>query len=243
MVFEIFHSNKNIDSIQQSVQDQIKKEYAIDSSSVSKPLNKAIVESIKFVETQVKDKVPIGMKQEDYLKLMNKKVVQLVYPIMKENIEKQTKRNQTNQLSQQSSQIFPNQQSTPIRQLNDPKMTQNIFDTSIIQNYEVPDVIDYPQPNGQKENMDNRLKQFESERATMFPKVEQIDFSIKDDKKKNTMEDYNNLVSSYNQFDLSQKQKNSEIESLEHFENQKWQASQNNFSHMTPIHSLQPVNS
>ncbi len=244
MVFEIFHSNKNIESIQQSVQDQIKKEYSIDSSSVSKPLNKAIVESIKFVETQVKDKVPIGMTQEDYLKLMNKKVVQLVYPIMKENIQKQSKKiqpSQTNQIQLNQNQSGQQSQSTPIRQLNDQKLTQNIFDTSIIQNYEVPDVIDYPKPNAQKENMDNRLKQFESDREAMFPKVEQINFSIKDDKKRNTMEDYNNLVSSYNQFDMSQKQRNTEIEKLEHFENQKWEASQNNFS--TPINSLQPVNS
>ena len=235
MVFEIFHSNKNIDSIQQSVQEQIKKEYLVDSLTISKPLNKAINETIKYVETQVKDKVPIGMTQEDYLKLMNKKVVQLVYPIMKENLEKQSKKGNSN-----STTVVP--QSTPIRQLNDSKMAQNVFDTEIIQNYEVPNVMDYPKPNAQKENIDNRLKQFESERAAMIPKVEQIDFSIKDDKKKgNTMEDYNNLISSYNQFDVSQKQRNLEVEKMEQFENQRWESSQQQFS--TPINSLQPVNS
>jgi hypothetical protein len=108
---------------------------------------------------------------------MNKKVYELVLPIIIKKIEYNIIKNKKKE-----------------------KIIEPIFDQLLLKNYENIPIMEYPK-SSLKNNLKNNviLKNIEEERSTLIPKIKPIDFTNKENiTKNNTVELYNNLLSSYN---------------------------------------------
>lgn len=207
MISNTFSSNENkkiiISIIQENITSKFKKYINISSDENNKYI---IDETIKYVLSQVNPTPPKGIAEKDYLNMMNKKVCNTVIPVIEQKIELENSNNVNTNISKN------NNSKTNLINKNDNvgnnkqkvKDHENIFDELLIKNYEVPEIIEYPKPsfesNQIKSNnfIDSKIKTLESERSELTPKVKPIDFSIKNEEKNNTMQMYNNLLTNYN---------------------------------------------
>jgi hypothetical protein len=85
-----FHSSQNVDSIKESIQDAIRKELNIKSNFIEK-YNDGLKETMKYVESKVSKEIPPGLSEDEYIYMMNKKVQNIVLPLIKENLLKDPK--------------------------------------------------------------------------------------------------------------------------------------------------------
>ncbi len=85
-----FHSSQNVDSIKESVQDAIRKELNIKGTFIDK-YNDGLKETMKYVESKVSKEIPPGLSEDEYIYMMNKKVQNIVLPLIKENLLKDPK--------------------------------------------------------------------------------------------------------------------------------------------------------
>lgn len=192
MVLDLFYSNKNKNGLKQILLENNK------NFNQSK-LDNMINDTMKYVSSNVNKTPPNGMSQNDYLILMNKKVYDLISPIIKTNNNnsniKQTLNN-TQPIIKKNVQ-FEN----PIKEKDN--VQKHLFETILLKDYESPNVIDYPKPASFKstnEAMDNRIKSLENERENMMPKLKPINFSDNNNNEKleNTSKLYNDILQTYN---------------------------------------------
>ena len=215
MISNIFSSNQNkkiiISNIQENINTKFKKYINISSDEHNKYI---IDETIKYVLSQVNPSPPKGISENDYLNMMNKKVCNTVIPVIEQKIELENNYNNKNNNSNSKSN---SNKSVIINNKQEVKDHENIFDQLLIKNYEVPEIIEYPKPsfetNQVKSNnfIDTKIKNLENERSELTPKIKPIDFSIKNEEKNNTMQMYNNLLTNYsNPLDNNNYEKNYE---------------------------------
>jgi hypothetical protein len=203
MISNIFSSNENKKGIIVLIQENIKNTYQKNININSdQNYNYMIDETIKYVLSQVSPKVPKGIKQSDYLNLMNNKVVNTIFPVIKQKIKldnliENTSKNISQNISQNNDKNNKNDK-------NKIKDHENIFDELLIKNYEIPEIIEYPKPSfkdNQSRSADSaeyKIKSLENERSSLIPKIKPVDFTIKNEEKNNTMQMYNELLTSYN---------------------------------------------
>ena len=212
-----FNSEQNKTLLQNILIDDLKDNYNIQY------LDQSIQKSMNYVKQNVNKITPSNISDQKYLYLLNKKVYDLVLTSHKKQPKKQPK----NKIQSESKNI-----------------QNNLFDADILRNYNNTDsVIDYPKPSSEnRTNVSSHYDKLQEERSLIYPKVNEINFELdnKEDNKKNTMQNYNKLLSNHNeqidnfgQFEENQKQMNQKIDNVvEEYESS------------TPIHQiLTPINS
>jgi hypothetical protein len=244
MINKLFYSNNNKNAIKYIINENIEKNLNV---KLNNNFDMMINDTMDYVLSQVSKEPPKGMQTEEYIFLMNKKVYELILPVIKTNIEKnKLKKNISNQNI--SNQNISNQIPIENNKLNN-SIQNNIFDPLLLKNFEQPSVMEYPKPSIHKnnnENIDTKIKSLENERSTLTPKIRPIDFTLKDDEpNKNTVQMYNELLTTYNtqvnsmsSFDTNQKKINEKIEKIEENELLNY----NNNQSFTPIDLLQNKN-
>jgi hypothetical protein len=189
MINNLFYSDKNKNAIKYVISEDIK-------IPCKNNYDKIINETMQYVSSQVNPKPPNGMSENDYLFLMNKKVYDIVSPIIKTDIEKSKISNNIKVIDKKE------------------KYIEAVFDPLLMKNFDVPSLMEYPKPatnNKLTEDKSNNIIQnLDNERSTLIPKLKPIDFSIKDDNQKvDTTQLYNELLTTYNK----------QVDSLSNFEN------------------------
>lgn len=259
MTSKLFYSNNNKNAIKYIINENIEKKF---NGKININFDTMINDTMDYVISQVSKEPPKGMKQEEYIFLMNKKVYDLITPVIKTNIEnnkpkniesnkpKNIENNNSNQNSNQSLKINEDVKIINDNNKSNNSIQDNIFDPLLLRNFEIPAVMEYPKPAANKnnfENVDNKIKNLEDERSTLTPKIRPIDFIIKDENinNKNTVQMYNELLTSYNTqvtsmntFENNQKNINEKIQRIEENELLNY----NNNQSFTPIDLLQNKN-
>ena len=220
MIDKIFYSTINKNAIKSIINEKILKN---NNTNINNNFDNIILETMKYVESQVNSVPPKGVKTEEYLFLMNKKVYDIVTPIITKKIEAIPSNNRS---VKPSDLIVKKKEQTLSNSIND-----TIFDPLLMKNYENPPLMDYPKPGGNPKNnegdlINNKIKSMEDERSTLTPKLKPIDFTIKSEKKNNnTVQMYNDLLTNYNtqiddmnKFESSQKTINKTIEKIENYQ-------------------------
>ena len=254
MIGNLFYSNNNKNAIKSVINNDIDNNININNYNI------IINETMDYVLSQVSTTPPKGVKTEEYLFLMNKKVYDIVLPIIKSdnnkiNNKKKVISNKTNnsKLDITSSDISISNQQINDRndRKNDSQLVNNIFDPILMRQFENPTIIDYPKPATDKygiEYTDNKIKNLENERSSLTPKLKPIDFSIKtdNDNKQDTTKLYNELLTNYNSqmdnmnnFEKQQQNINTKIDSITESNILNYNKNQNNYS---PIDILQNKN-
>ena len=202
MISNTFSSNENkkiiLSIIQENITTKFKKYINISSDENNKYI---INETIKYVLSQVNPTPPKGITEKDYLNMMNKKVCNTVIPVIEQKIELENNNTKSNLVSVNKT---DNANTNNINNKQKVKDHENIFDQLLIKNYEIPELIEYPKPSFETNQVktsnfiDTKIKTLENERSELTPKIKPIDFSIKNEEKNNTMQMYNNLLTNYN---------------------------------------------
>lgn len=267
MIYSFFSSNQNINIIQNIVNDDLQKEFR---SNINQDHKNIILKNISFVKSKVSQTTPKGLSDQEYLVLMNQKVYDLSYPEIQHSMlnhqNNKTKnmnnnnslnnkntinnrnivhnnKNTINNTSQDPTQILrpSNNQGAVLAETN--RSTNNQFDREIIKSYEAPSVIDYPKPgNEQRIDVGNQFEKIQTEREAIYPKQKEIKFEDENnqDDGANTVDLYNDLLSTYNQqlmsMDDFEKQQSNQNKKIEHLEMQETLAHENNRT--TPISQL-----
>ena len=213
MISNTFSSNENkkiiLSIIQENITTKFKKYINISSDQNNKYI---IDETIKYVLSQVNPVPPKGIAEKDYLNMMNKKVCNTVIPVIEqkielENINKNINKNININNTSKSNLVSINKSDNVNNNINNKQKVkdhENIFDQLLIKNYEIPEIIEYPKPSFETNQVktsnfiDTKIKTLENERSELNPKIKPIDFSIKNEEKNNTMQMYNNLLTNYN---------------------------------------------
>ena len=207
-----FNSNKNIQLLKNILVDDLKQNYNIQY------LDQSIQKTMGYVKQNVSHQTPSNINDKKYLYLLNKKV----YDLVMSSYKKQPK----NQVQSESK-----------------KIQNNLFDADILKNYKNTDsIIDYPKPSSEnRENVNNHYEKLQEERSLIYPKIKEVNFNLdsKDDNNQNVMENYSQLLNSYNsqvdslsQFEQNQKQMNIQIDNVV-----------DEIESSTPIHQvLTPIN-
>ena len=207
-----FNSNKNIQLLKNILVDDLKQNYNIQY------LDQSIQKTMGYVKQNVSHQTPSNINDKKYLYLLNKKV----YDLIISSYKKQPK----NQVQSESK-----------------KIQNNLFDADILKNYKNTDsIIDYPKPSSEnRENVNNHYEKLQEERSLIYPKIKEVNFNLdsKDDNNQNVMENYSQLLNSYNsqvdslsQFEQNQKQMNIQIDNVV-----------DEIESSTPIHQvLTPIN-
>ncbi len=85
-----FNSNKNHEILKELINNSLSEEYGSKTSLMwNKDYDKAIKETMNYVESNVSKDILKTMSEEEYLFLMNKKVYNIIKPIIEENIKKE----------------------------------------------------------------------------------------------------------------------------------------------------------
>jgi len=221
MTSKLFYSNNNKNAIKYIINENIEKNL---NGKINNNFDTMINDTMDYVISQVSKEPPKGMKQEEYIFLMNKKVYDLITHVIKTNTNIENNKPQNQNIKNNKSQNIKNNNSNQniknnnsnqnikinedIKIINDNNKSNisiqdNIFDPLLLRNFEIPAVMEYPKPSANKnnlENVDNKIKNLEDERSTLTPKIRPIDFIIKDENinNKNTVQMYNELLTSYN---------------------------------------------
>ena len=168
MINNLFYSQKNIDVIKSIINEKV-------NTKNNNNFDLIINETMNYVSSQVSSTPPKGVKEEEYLFLMNKKVYDTVLPLMKKAQMKKV------EFEKKSVEI----ESKKVNVYNENKrndIENNIFDPLLLRNFENPAIIEYPKPSINKitnESIDSKIKYLENERSTLTPKIRPIDFTIK----------------------------------------------------------------
>jgi len=208
MMYEFFYSDKNINIINNIINDEITKEY---NTNINQNHRNIINKNITFVKSKVSKNTPKNMTDKDYLLLMNQKVYELSIDNIKNdivnNIQKNNNKNISKNIIRDTTNIENSSRKINNNNLNNNgnyNTNNNLFDNEIIKSYETPQIIDYPKPgNNEKITLTNQYEKVQNEREAIYPKQEKIDFNIKADEKNNTVDLYNDLLGTYNQQLLS----------------------------------------
>ncbi len=220
MVFNIFFSKNNKNAIKGIIKETFQ-------NKIDNNYDNMLNETMEYVSSQVSEKPPKGMSQNDYLILMNKKVYDMITPLLKTKMEKaQAQMGQRNVRENivRRTENFQQDGGTggAGRDRSNP-----LLDSFLIRENEIPSVMDYPQPSMYKNNstdsMNMKMDSVKNERETLIPKLKPIDFTIKNDEynKVDTKQLYNELLSNYKsqvsdmtQFDEKNKNANNHIDAL-----------------------------
>lgn len=205
MINNLFYSQKNIDVIKSIINEKV-------NTKNNNNFDLIINETMNYVSSQVSSTPPKGVKEEEYLFLMNKKVYDTVLPLMKKAQMKKV------EFEKKSVEI----ESKKVNVYNENKrndIENNIFDPLLLRNFENPAIIEYPKPSINKitnESIDSKIKYLENERSTLTPKIRPIDFTIKsnDDNKPNTLELFNNLLITNQNIDINNDNSSTPIDLL-----------------------------
>jgi hypothetical protein len=208
MIIDIFYSKQNKNAIKSVLNENI----GINNSN---KYDIIIEETMNYVSSQVSHKPPKGVPEDEYLMLMNKKVYDIIKPIIKTDIQNNKKQvsqipnvnknidlyNQYQEF-QKNDENLKNKQNKQYMQYKQ-QNSDNIFDPILLKNYETPAIIDYPKPATIKLNNENsnvQITNLENEREQITPKLKPIDFTINNDNsnRPNTTKLYNDLLSTYN---------------------------------------------
>ena len=217
MVFNIFFSKNNKNAIKGIIKETFQ-------NKIDNNYDNMLNETMEYVSSQVSEKPPKGMSQNDYLILMNKKVYDMITPLLKTKMEKAQaqmgQRNVRENIVRRTENF--QQDGGAGRDRSNP-----LLDSFLIRENEIPSVMDYPQPSMYKNNstdsMNMKMDSVKNERETLIPKLKPIDFTIKNDdyNKVDTKQLYNELLSNYKsqvsdmtQFDEKNKNANSHIDAL-----------------------------
>ena len=219
MINNLFNSDINKNAIKSIINEKIEDKY---NYGINNNYDVMINETMTYVLSQVSSKPPKGMPEQEYLFLMNKKVYDIVYPIIDKSVISINKKKPVPTIQNtKSNYITPSDKKTNIS-IND-----NLFDPVLIKNYETQALMDYPKPGAIKISNDAsamQMKKIESDRSTLTPKIKPIDFSMKNDNEDKgiTVQMYNDLLTTYNKqvdnmstFEDGQKNINKKIENIE----------------------------
>jgi len=245
MMYEFFYSDKNINIINNIINDEITKEY---NTNINQNHRNIINKNITFVKSKVSKNTPKNMTDKDYLLLMNQKVYELSIDNIKNdivnNIQKNNNKNISKNIIRDTTNIENSSRKINNNNLNNNgnyNTNNNLFDNEIIKSYETPQIIDYPKPgNNEKITLTNQYEKVQNEREAIYPKQEKIDFNIKADEKNNTVDLYNDLLGTYNQqllsmenFENENKNKNNIVNELENIDQINYKLSK-----LTPLNEL-----
>ena len=233
MINKSFSSNSNKNAIRSVINENI---YLTFKTNINNNFDNLIDDTMQYVSSQVSPTPPKGVDKEEYLFLMNKKVYDIVTPVIKKKME--TSNNNNNKPVKDENQFIGLSQS---------KIEQNIFDPYLLKQFETPPIIEYPKPGAMKSNSettDFQIKNIETERSVLTPKMKPIDFSVKDKESRvDTKQLYNELLVNYNtqtnsmlDFDSNQRKINNNIEKIEE------SLDNNNINSFTPIDLLKNKN-
>lgn len=219
MINNLFNSDINKNAIKSIINEKIEDKY---NYGINNNYDVMINETMTYVLSQVSSKPPKGMPEQEYLFLMNKKVYDIVYPIIDKSVTSINRKKPVPPIQNtKSNYITPSDKKTNIS-IND-----NLFDPVLIKNYETQALMDYPKPGAIKISNDAsamQMKKIESDRSTLTPKIKPIDFSMKTDNEDKgiTVQMYNDLLTTYNKqvdnmstFEDGQKNINKKIETIE----------------------------
>ena len=194
MINNSFYSQNNINILKSIIKDELK-------ININKNHETIINETMKYVEENAGSNPPSNMSSNEYLFLMNKKVYDIVLPVIKKdgNVNNNTNRNNVNNsVNNQENNRNNNKNFDPQDGLLKKERLQStnaVFDPVLIKNYETVNVIDYPRPNVLKDKkLDEKMKSVEQERTLLTPKQQNIDFKIdtKEFDRKNNANNPNN---------------------------------------------------
>ena len=231
MIDKIFNSVGNRNAIKSIINDKI---LSTNNININNNFDEIIIETMNYVKSKVASKPPSGINEEQYLLLMNKKVYDIVTPIIIKKMENKNVSLPKTVIEKKQINItkdnFTKDNFTK-KSNKDVNFNQDtLFDPLLMRNYEIPALMDYPKPGANLKNIesgkiDTQIKNLEDERSTLTPKLKPIDFSLKDDKKNNTVQLYNELLTNYNSqvdsmenFESSQKKINETIEKIESYQ-------------------------
>ena len=181
---------------------------------------------------------------------MNQKVYNLVIQSIINNQSNNPINNQTNNNSNLNINENINYDIKKVK-IESNKIQDNLFDQEIIRNYKNNEnIIDYPKPSfNNNSGINDHTEKLKKERELIYPKAEEINFSLdnKEDIKTNTMDLYNDLLTSYNNqvsnlsnFEMNQQNLNENI-------NQKLNTIElnndlNNLNNLNEVNKLTPIN-
>jgi hypothetical protein len=229
MINNSFYSQNNINILKSIIKDEL-------NININKNHEIIINETMKYVENNAGSNPPSNMSNKDYLFLMNKKVYDIVLPVIKNSVTKVNYNQEPNKNITQQDNLIKKERI---------QSTNSVFDPVLMKNYENIEIIDYPRPNVSKDKkLDERMKSFEQEREKINPKQQNIDFKIDtkdfDNKNVNVNQMYNDLLKDYkkygddaNNFEDNQKMMNERINKIEEEDTQKY-----NVNKLTPINVL-----
>lgn len=227
MINQLFYSENNKNAIKSTINNMIEKDIKV---PVTINYDNIILDTMKYVTSQVRSTPPDGMKKDEYIFLMNKKVYDIVKPIIQNNIiniksKNDNKNDNINNKNDNINNKYDNKKEKKVLN-NDPT---NLFDPILLKQFESPVMMDYPTPSNMNKELidDNKLKSIENDRSTLIPKLKPIDFTVKDDNKDkpNTMLLYNELLTNYT----------SQINNIAN------QSVSNQTNHSTPIELLKNI--
>ena len=189
MIITKFNSIINKNNVKQQINNilsiQIKNDFDI-----------IIDETIKYITSNISNEIPENMTEIEYLALINKKLMDIVVPIIKNKVNS-VKKNKEEKEENKKKELAVN---------NERNNVENIFDPILMKNYKnsIP-IIEYPkQSYDRKPNLE--LNKIEENRDELVPKMKPVDitriqaqiqsFSKNEDKSK-TLQMYNELLTSY----------------------------------------------
>lgn len=252
MINNSFYSENNINILKSIIKDDIK-------ININKNHETIIFETMKYVEQNAGSKPPPNMSVNEYLFLMNKKVYDIVLPVIKKD---KLSNGIINNGSVNNGNVVNNGVNNANKIVNknlDPQdgllkkerlqSTNAVFDPVLIKNYENVNIIDYPRPNVLKDKkLDEKMKSVEQERTLLTPQQKNIDFKIDtkefDKKNLNTTKMYEDLLKDYKKqaedselFDETQKKMNEITSKFEEEDAKKY-----NLNKLTPVNLLNNEN-
>ena len=231
MLNNSFYSPSNINALKSIISDDTK-------ITINKKHDMMISETMKYVEKNAGLNPPSNMSNKEYMFLLNKKVYDIVVPVIVKDVSS------NNQIKPKNVEII-NSNSLVNNSSYDPQdillkkeriqSTNNVFDPQLMKGYEKIDIIDYPKPNFIKDKkLDEKVKMVEQQRSALLPQKKDIDFKIDtsefDNKNNKTtaqmyedlVKDYKKQVESSEDFEDNQKKMNEIINKFEEEDTKKY---------------------
>lgn len=188
MIYNQFYSNKNKKSLEKIINDDLLKLHNLSNINTDLQIQKCM----EYVKNNVSSVPPKNMNINEYLNLMNKKVYSLVISYYKANkqqllVQQNTQQNiiaEENKINNESA-----------------KVQDKLFDSEILKNYKNNnEVIDYPVPSSiDNSTINQHAEKLKEERQLIYPQVKEVNFKLdNEDEKNNTMDLYNDLLTTYN---------------------------------------------
>lgn len=233
MITNKFNSTKNKNAIRSIINDDITKKF---NKNINNNYDNMISDTMEYVLSQVSPNTPKGMKDEDYLYLMNKKVYDIVTPLIASQIKKPiinplrvteasfTNKNNNNIVSKWREKQDRNNREEKELLRNDynSNLQDKIFDPILLKNFETPKTLmDYPipaankSPNKKINDNPNIIKptdlkdvRIAEDNNPLFTMQKESQMQI-DNTQLDTTQLYNQLLSNYN----------TQINNMSNFEN------------------------